>query len=119
MIRSFVMSVALFAASPALAEGFQTVRDKNTFLSLVTGKSLRLPLWGITLEVKPDGNITGKALGQPVKGAWRWQGSYFCRDLFWGERNLGPNCQEVQVQGRTLRFTSDRGEGMFADLTLR
>ncbi|SDI76146.1 dihydrodipicolinate reductase [Lutimaribacter saemankumensis] len=119
MIRSFVMFAGFLLATPVLAEGFQTVRDKGKFLSLVSGKDLRIPLWGITLKVMPDGKITGSALGRPVTGAWQWQEGYFCRDLTWGERELGPNCQEVKVQGRTVRFTSDRGEGMFADLTLR
>ena len=106
----------LLIAPPALAEGFQTVRDRGTFVSLVQGKSLKRS--GIALTVTPDGQILGRALGRPVTGAWRWQGGYFCRDLFWGKRDLGPNCQQVQVQGRTLRFTSDRGAGMYADLTL-
>ena len=42
----------------------------------------------------------------------------FLPDLFYGERDLGPNCQEVQVNGETLRFTSDQGQGIHADLTL-
>ena len=119
MIRSFVMLVGFAIAGPAAGEGFQTVRDKGAFLSLVSGKDLRIPLWGISLKVTPDGRITGSALGRPVTGAWQWQEGYFCRDLSWGERDLGPNCQEVKVQGRIVRFTSDRGRGRFADLTLR
>ena len=118
MTRTLIALVAAMAmAAPALADNFQPVRDKNTFLSLVQGKSLRMA--GISLQVSPDGRIEGRALGQPVTGAWQWQGGYFCRDLYWGQRDLGPNCQEVTVQGRTIRFTSDRGTGMFADLLLR
>jgi hypothetical protein len=36
-----------------------------------------------------------------------------------GEDDLGFNCQLVQVNGETLRFTSDQGQGIYADLTLR
>lgn len=119
MIRMFSICIGLLLAAPVWAEGFQTVRDKSTFLSIIEDRDLRIPLWGITLDVKPDGQIRGEALGRPVTGAWRWQGGYFCRDLMWGERDLGPNCQEVKVQGQTVRFTSDKGKGRFADLTLR
>lgn len=123
MIRMISICVGLLVSAlvavPAWAEGFQTVRDKNTFLSIVKDRNLNIPMWGITLEVQPDGRINGKALGRPVTGAWRWQEGYFCRDLMWGERDLGPNCQEVTVQGQTVRFTSDRGTGRYADLTLR
>lgn len=117
MIRFFWTLLAVTLLSqPVMADGFQTVRDKGTFVSLVQGKSLKRS--GISLAVTPDGKIAGRALGRPVTGAWQWQGGYFCRDLYWGARDLGPNCQQVEVQGRTLRFTSDRGAGMYADLTL-
>ena len=119
MIRLFYICFGLLMAAPVWAEGFQTVRDKNTFLSIIKDRNLNIPMWGITLEVQPDGRINGRALGRPVTGAWRWQEGYFCRDLMWGERDLGPNCQEVTVRGQTLRFTSDKGTGRFADLTLR
>jgi hypothetical protein len=61
----------------------------------------------------------GRAFGTPVTGAWDWNNGYFCRDLFFGEDDLGFNCQLVQVNGETLRFTSDQGQGIYADLTLR
>ncbi|MFD1509188.1 dihydrodipicolinate reductase [Lacimonas salitolerans] len=119
MIRMISICIGLLLAVPAWAEEFQTVRDRGTFLSIVQDRNLNIPFWGIRLEVQPDGRIRGEALGRPVSGMWQWQGDYFCRDLMWGERDLGANCQEVKVQGQTVRFTSDRGEGRFADLTLR
>jgi len=106
----------LFSES-ASAEQFRPLRDQGAFVGLIEGRDLTR--FGIRLEVTPTGEIKGDAFGRPVTGAWRWQDGYFCRDLYWGERDLGPNCQEVQVNGETLRFISDRGEGMFADLRLR
>ena len=64
------------------------------------------------------GYFAGRAFGGPVTGQWRWENGYFCRDLFWNDTDLGYNCQLVQENGPTLRFTSDQGAGMFADLTL-
>jgi hypothetical protein len=115
-VLALAASAAVLCADPAAAEQFQPLRDQRAFVGLVEGRDLTR--FGIRLEVTPQGEITGSAFGQPVSGAWRWQDGYFCRDLYWGERDLGPNCQEVQVNGETLRFISDRGEGMFADLRL-
>ena len=68
--------------------------------------------------MSPDGDIRGRALGGPVNGDWRWQDGYFCRDLVWGERDLGPNCQMVEVKGNRIRFTSDFGRGDSADFRI-
>ena len=113
-----VLSIALFALpSFAIAEAFQVVTDRDRFLQLVQGR--KLTRLGISLNVTNGGQIVGRAFGKPVTGQWRWEAGYFCRSLYHGTRNLGPNCQEVRVQGNTLRFTSDRGAGVYADLNLR
>ncbi|MBD3679511.1 MAG: dihydrodipicolinate reductase [Rhodobacteraceae bacterium] len=115
-----IITVALLAglslASPVWAEEFEKIDDRSEFVELVDGKSLAR--FGITLDVRPDGRIVGRAFGTDVSGAWRWDGGYFCRDLFWGKQDLGPNCQEVRLNGDTLRFISDQGTGQFADLRL-
>jgi hypothetical protein len=112
----FALTTFLFVV-PAHAEGFKEIKNRDTFVSLMNGRELNR--FGINLVVTPDGRIDGRAFGRDVTGAWRWQGGYFCRDLFWGKRDLGPNCQMVKLQGRTVRFISDRGAGEFADLQLK
>ena len=111
----FCLSLALSA--PAKAEGFSQVTDRQKFVSLVDGR--KLTRFGIKLDVTRDGRIVGRAFGRPVTGAWDWRSGYFCRDLYWGDYEIGANCQAVKVQGATLRFISDRGTGQFADLQLR
>lgn len=113
---TLAVAASLVVPDEARAEQFQTVRDQSTFVSVVQGRDLTR--FGIRLEVTPSGEIKGSAFGTPVTGAWRWQDGYFCRDLYWGERDLGPNCQEVRMNGDTLRFISDRGQGMHADLSV-
>lgn len=110
------VSLALIVA-PASAEAFQKISDKTRFVQAVEDKELTR--MGIGLDVTADGKIIGRAFGRDVTGNWTWQDGYFCRDLFWGKRDLGYNCQEVKLHGATIRFTSDRGTGQFADLTLR
>jgi len=104
-------------ADTAAAESFSVVSSRDTFVSLIEGRELRR--FGIRLTVSPDGLIEGRAFGSPVTGQWDWDGSFFCRDLFWGGENLGFNCQLVQADGETLRFTTDQGQGIYADLNLR
>jgi hypothetical protein len=110
------VTAVLLLSEAAAADQFQPLRDQRSFVGLIQGRDLTR--FGIRLEVTPEGQIKGDAFGRPVTGAWRWQDGFFCRDLYWGERDLGANCQEVQVSGETLRFISDRGDGMFADLSL-
>ncbi len=107
---------ALSLASPVFAEGFQRVDEKDRFLQLVGERNLTR--FAIRLQVTPGGDIVGRAFGQRVSGEWAWQDGYFCRSLFWGSQEIGDNCQKVEVRGETLRFTSDRGTGQFADLKL-
>ena len=116
MPRTFALLLCL--ASPvSLAEGFDPVQQRDSFVSLIQGRELTR--FGISLTVTSDGRIDGRAFGRDVRGAWQWKSGYFCRDLYWGSINLGSNCQEVKIQGRTVRFISDQGEGRYADLRLR
>ncbi len=109
-------ALAVLTSAPAMSEEFQTINDRSSFLALVSGKQLtRL---GIKLDVLSSGQIQGRAFGKPVKGAWNWKNGYFCRDLYFGDRDLGPNCQVVKANGRTLRFIADQGAGQSADLRL-
>ncbi len=108
------VAAALVLPPPALAgaEEFQAVRDRDTFLSLVSGRDLSLPLFRIRLEVRPDGRIEGSALGWDVTGSWAWRDGYFCREMDWSGQPIPYNCQLVEVRDdRELRFTVDRGQG--------
>lgn len=120
-MRSRLVLLALvatvFIPAPLAAQQFQPVREQAAFLHAVAGRTLTR--FGIQVEVTQSGEIRGQAFGRPVTGAWRWRDGYFCRDLYWGDRDLGPNCQEVRIDGNTVRFISDQGSGIYADLRLR
>jgi hypothetical protein len=113
-----VVAVASFLSADDLrADSFELVDDRSEFVSLVDGRELRHP--GVRLEVMPDGEIRGRGLGVEVTGDWSWRGNYFCRDLQWGSREIGYNCQAVLRNGSTLRFVADQGQGQSADFRLR
>jgi hypothetical protein len=109
--------LTLVAPEAVQAEEFRPIESLDRFVSLTNGRDLRR--FGIRVQVTPEGQIEGRAFGGPVTGAWTWEGGYFCRDLFWNGDDLGYNCQLVEENGDTLRFTTDRGAGIYADLTLR
>ena len=118
MLHAALLALALaVSAAPVKAEEFQPISEETLFRQLIDGRDLTR--FGIRLAVLPGGEIRGKAFGRAVSGAWRWSEGFFCRDLFWGERDLGPNCQMVKVSGDVLRFVSDRGDGIYADLWLK
>ncbi|MEM6305697.1 MAG: dihydrodipicolinate reductase [Pseudomonadota bacterium] len=103
-------------ASPALAD-FEQVTSRSEFVQLVSGKTLTRPL--VRLRVGADGSISGRGATWDVSGQWQWKGNYLCRSLEWGGDDLGYNCQEIKVNGSTMRITSDRGAGQSADFRLR
>ncbi len=115
--RTICVIGALLMSTPLAAQAFDKVKSRDQFVQIVSGKDLKLT--GITLNVTPSGQIKGRAFGFGVKGQWQWQNGYFCRSLYWGKTDLGPNCQEVKVRGDLIRFTSDKGTGQFADLKMR
>lgn len=112
-----VLGLMLYAPS-AWAVG-DLVTKRAAFLAAVEEKELKLGI--IRLYVDAEGQITGKALGAKVRGEWSWQEGYFCRTLFWGDDDLGFNCQEVRLSpdGKVITFTSDRGAGRSADFKIR
>ena len=73
---------AILLSGQVVADGFRTISEKDTFLSLVEGRELSR--FGIRLDVLDSGRIEGRAFGREVTGAWNWQQGYFCRDLSYG-----------------------------------
>lgn len=123
----FLASLCIAAAlsfSAGSASAFERVISENRFVELVEGKYLSLlrPLLlrsAIVLEVSRSGGISGTALRKPVTGQWQWKDGFFCRDLAYGDEELGPNCQVVQIKDDQIRFIADQGTGDRADFRLK
>ncbi len=114
----FLLIVSVFLTSNS-ATAMSPINDKAEFLSLISNKSLVLRLYTIRLDVKPNGMIEGSAVGRKVTGDWKWSDGYFCRTMYWGEREIPYNCQLVSYDGKKMRFTTDRGTGQSADFVLK
>ncbi len=120
MRRIVFLAVAALFTSPALAAEFAPVSDKQDFLSMIEGRELLLRLWDVSLNVKPDGQITGNMLGWDVTGSWNWQNGFFCREMDWSGYAIEYNCQLVEADGTgSMRFTVDQGAGKSAVFALK
>ena len=120
MFRAVVTLLLLAFPGAGLANDFQPVKEKATFLSLVQDRELRIGLYSLSLNVLPDGQIKGSAMGWGITGKWSWQDGYFCREMDWSGMEIPYNCQLVEASGaERLRFTVDKGAGDSATFRLR
>ncbi|MCA0921366.1 dihydrodipicolinate reductase [Pseudooceanicola nanhaiensis] len=112
-----LLLTALLGSGLRAETAFDRVESREGFVAQITGRELTYP--GIRLQVSEAGRIDGRAFGRPVTGDWRWKDGYFCRTMVWGRKELAYNCQLVEKRAGALRFTSDRGAGDSAVLSLR
>ena len=105
------------APLPAFAADFTRITEKADFVAAVAGRNLIST--AVRLNVKTDGQIEGRAFGFSVSGTWEWQGGYFCRTLDTATQDFPLNCQQVETDGATIRFTADKGTGDVANLRIR
>lgn len=117
-MKAVLAALALSMPLPAMAD-FAPVTSRDEFLSIIEGRELRLGLFSIRLNVKPDGTIEGSAMGWGVTGTWDWQDGYFCREMDWSGQTIPFNCQLVEVREDRVRFTVDKGAGDEATFSLR
>ena len=99
------------------AQTNEWITEEDRFINLIDGKKLKRFL--IELSVQTDGTIIGMGAGTDVTGNWNWQHNYFCRSLSWGNRDLGTDCQKVELKDKKLFFTSDQGRGTTAGFSIR
>jgi hypothetical protein len=120
MFRAITTILLLAAPVAAAANDFEPIKDKDDFLSLVQNRELRIGMYNLSLNLLPDGQIKGSALGWDITGNWQWQDGYFCREMDWSGMAIEYNCQLVEANGdERLRFTVDKGTGDSATFKLR
>lgn len=111
-----ILALGLVLPAAASADEMR-VTSEGAFVQLVEGRTLST--LGVKLNVSPEGRISGRAWGRDVSGSWRWQDSYFCREMTFGDKPVEPDCQVVEHDGDALRFIAERGTGQQANLRLR
>jgi hypothetical protein len=120
MLRLAAILIVMATAAPVTAEDFEPVKEKTRFLDLIKDRELRIGLYNLSLNVRPDGRIDGSALGWKITGSWSWKDGYFCREMDWSGTEIDFNCQLVEAEGADrMRFTVDQGKGDSATFRLR
>ena len=118
-MRHLILALTLIL-TPGMALAYERISDQQSFVALISGKTLSNRLYGVSLNVSANGSIAGKAWGADITGNWAWDNGFFCRDMTWGNNLVGYNCQLVEVRDdNELRFTSDQGTGENASFKLR
>jgi len=119
MLRTLALTLTFLFALPVSALAYERISDRATFVATVGDKDLKIALYGLTLNVRDNGTITGRAAGWDISGSWTWENGYFCRDMDWSGYPIEYNCQLVEVNGDRIRFTVDQGAGDDAVLRIR
>ena len=62
----FAAALACAVAAPAGAQEYTPITERETFLSLLQGRQLQMWIYGLSLNVLPDGRIEGIYHFDPV-----------------------------------------------------
>lgn len=110
VIGATAILFGLAVAAPAVAD-FKKISKEADFVKVLAGKTLSDTNGG-TYVIKADGTMSGKAPnGDKIRGAWKWSGKFWCRNIVVGTRELGTDCQTWEVDGANYRVTRKKGKG--------
>lgn len=97
------------AMSPAMAASFKRIKSAEDFNSKVVGQKLTSEAGFFIIEA--SGKISGELNKHKAVGAWKWNQGFWCRTIKIGARDLGSNCQTIEVTQDQVKFTRDQGKG--------
>ncbi len=110
-------ALAVVTASPALAEGFSRITTKAEYIENVVGKN-GCNDSGCAKALK-NGKMKGKFGALKFRGTWEWRDQYLCRSGKLGDKDLGTDCQVIEISGNKLRITRNKGEGKSVEYTIQ
>ena len=104
------LAVATLALTTTAADAWTRIQTEAQFRAQMVGRESWVEgSGGVTPH--PDGSVTGRWNGQPVRGRWVWDNGAYCRNLIIGSNEIGTNCQHLFIRGNQVRNVSDRGRG--------
>ena len=78
------------------------IETEQEFREIAVGKKLVYNKGALT--VHDDGTMTGTHSGKKVTGTWSWEDEYYCRSVKVGKKDIGHDCQIVELSGNSLTF---------------
>ncbi|MCK0097739.1 dihydrodipicolinate reductase [Yoonia sp. F2084L] len=88
---------------------WQRINNVGMFCEQITGK--HLTSGGLEFVIYPDGRISGTADGQKFSGSWVWRDGFFCRKAELEGKDLGVDCEVIEISNDQMRYTRDKGMG--------
>ncbi len=106
----FALPLILALTATTASAEFKAVKKEKQFRQTIVDCKLTNDKGNWTV-IKSDGTQTGKFGKKSYTGTWKWSGKYWCRNGVIGGKELGTNCQLVEIDGNQTRFTRDKGKG--------
>lgn len=116
-----ILAVVLLLAAasvPAAAQEFRRISDEAAFRDQVVGKRLESKTgWA---RSNADGSLQGAFNGADLTdGRWQWSGGFWCRNGRLNGKEIGTDCQVVEIGGKTVRLTRNKGKGDAVTWTMK
>jgi hypothetical protein len=118
LVISTSLVLAMTFATSTLAQSFKRITTEEEYRASVVGRKM-VDEKGNWFMMKSNGKMTGKAGGKKFSGVWNWQSGFFCRNGRVGTKDIGSDCQIVELSGNTLRGTRKQGKGDTYTYTLQ
>lgn len=102
LVRSVFLAALVAGGLPA---ALHAADDPLT--QALAGKTLVSP--NATIRLARNGALSGKVGQAKLSGAWTVRDGKFCRTLKAPENLAGTQCQDAQLNGKTVTLTTGRG----------
>ena len=90
------------------ADSSVRITTEQEFRDQAIGK--KLVTKGGHVIVHEDGTLSGEFKKKKITGTWSWEDQYYCRTGKLGGKDIGYDCQVVEVSGSTMIFKGKKGE---------
>ncbi len=120
MKRPILALALLFAgiSLPAAAQDFRRIGDEAAFRDQLVGK--RLENRSGWAQSNADGSLQGVFGGAELTGGqWHWSGGFWCRNGRLNGKEIGSDCQVVEIAGKSVRLTRNKGKGDAVTWTMK
>ena len=103
------LAACLSIPQVAAADSNATIATEQEFRETAVGKKL-VSKHGYVI-VRDDGTLTGEFGNKELTGTWNWEDEYYCRSAKLGKKDIGDDCQVVEVSGDGVIFVRKKGKG--------